>query len=119
MNILGKLFGTKEIIDAAISTGDKLFHTSEEKADHYLNVMKMYEAFKIAQRLLACIFGIPYALAWFITFIATFFRDDVSAQTALLSGTMGQIVTVIVGFYFLGGAINSIGKSNGSKEKST
>ena len=106
MNIIGKLFGSKEIIDAAINTGDKLFHTSEEKADHYLNVMKMYEAFKIAQRFLACIFGVPYSLAWFITFIATFFRDDVTPQMNLLSGTMGEIVLAIVAFYFLGGVVD-------------
>lgn len=110
MSIIGRLLGSKYIIDAAINTGDKLFHTPEEKADHYLNVMKMYEAFKIAQRLLACIFGVPYALAWFVTFIATFFADDVKAQLAMLNGTMGQIVAVIVGFYFLGGVVNGIGK---------
>ena len=102
-NLFGKLLGTDKIVDAAIATGDKLFHTSEEKSDDYLRVMKMYEAFKVAQRLLAIIFSIPYALAWFITFCVSF-AQDVSVQQELLNGDISRIVTAIVGFYFLGGA---------------
>jgi len=100
---LGKLFGSDKVIDAAIATGDKLFHTSEEKAEDYLRVMKMYEAFKVAQRFLAIIFSVPYMSAWFITYCASFFRD-VSVQQAILNGDVSNIVTAIVGFYFLGGA---------------
>ena len=101
--IAGKLFGSSKVIDAAIATGDKLFHTSEEKADDYLRVMEMYQAFKVAQRLLAVIFSVPYILAWFITYCVSFFQD-VTVQQALLDGDVSRIVTAIVGFYFLGGA---------------
>ena len=102
-NFVGKIFGSDKIIDAAINTGDALFYTPEEKAKNYLRIMKMYEAFKLAQRFLAMIFSIPYVLAWFITFCASFFID-VSIQKALLDGDIARIVYAIVGFYFLGGA---------------
>jgi hypothetical protein len=103
MSFWGKLFGSDKVIDAAIATGDKMFHTSEEKAEDYLRVMEMYQAFKVAQRFLALIFSIPYALAWFITFLCSF-KWDVATQQALLDGDISRIVMAIVGFYFLGGA---------------
>jgi len=107
LNLIGKLFGSEDIINAAINTGDKLFHTPEEKAEHYLLVMKAYEPFKIAQRYLALIFCVPYAVAWMMTFIASFWIDT-TAQSDLLSGTIGHIVLAQIIFYFGGGAITSL-----------
>lgn len=107
MGVLGKLFGSDKVIDGIVKTGDALILTNEERLDWHAKFLKLYEPFKIAQRLLAMTFGIPYAIAWVITFIASFFVDDVSAQMALLSGDMGTIVMVIVGFYFGGGMIES------------
>ena len=121
-SFVGKLLGSDKIIDAAIATGDKMFHTSEEKAEDYLRVMKMYEAFKVAQRFLALIFSVPYMLAWSVTFFASFFRD-VAVQEAILNGQVSRIVYAIVGFYFLGGAaegairgVNWLSKKSKSKE---
>jgi hypothetical protein len=102
--IIGKIFGSDDVIKAARDTGDKLFHTAEEKADHYLNVMKMYEAFKLAQRLIAMTVLPPYVLAWFVTFLVSFSSVKIEAQQAMLEGRMGDLVLAIVGFYFLGGA---------------
>lgn len=102
--IFGKIFGTEKVVDAAVSAGDKLFHTAEEKADNYLRVMKMYEAFKLAQRLIALTVLPPYVLAWFVTFLVSFSDKSTATQQALLEGRMGDIVLAIIGFYFLGGA---------------
>lgn len=107
MGFFGKLFGSDRVIEKAVdgvyNGVDKLVYTDEEKKDNYLRVMQMYTAFKVAQRYLSLIFGTPYAAAWFITFVASFFVE-VESQVALLNGTMGNIVLAIVGFYFLGGA---------------
>lgn len=106
--MLGKLFGSDKVVGKAVDgvyNGiDKLFYTDEEKKDNFKILLKLYEPFKIAQRFLSLIFGIPYAIAWFITFVASFYRD-VDAQMTLLGGDMGMIVLVIIGFYFAGGAI--------------
>ena len=102
--LLGKLFGSDKIIDAAVNAGDKMFYTSEEKADDYLRVMQMYTAFKVAQRLIAMAVIPPYVLAWFVTFLVSFSDRAIAEQQALLEGRMGDLVLAIVGFYFLGGA---------------
>lgn len=115
MNIIGKLFGSDKAISKAIDGAydglDKLILTPEERLDNFNKQLDLYEPFKIAQRYLACIFSIPYALAWIITFIASF-SIDVTTQKELLSGTIGNIVLAIVAFYFCGGVINGL-KSKG------
>ena len=108
MNVLSRLFGNSKVVQAGIDTIDAVFYTDEEKAEGKKDLLKAFEPFKIAQRLLALIFSIPYALAWSGTFIVSCFGIDVSAQERILAGTMGSIVIVIVGFYFTGGVINTI-----------
>lgn len=113
MNIFGKLFGSDKVIgrltDGIYNGLDALVYTPEEKAENFQKLLKLYEPFKIAQRFLALIFGIPYALAWFITFCLSF-KFNITFQLELLSGTMGQIVLAIVAFYFLGGTISGFKK---------
>lgn len=109
MNILGKLFGSDKIIDAGIKGIDAIVYTEEEKALSKLALLKAYEPFKIAQRFLALIFGIPYAVAWSVTFLVSFWLD-VDKQLELLSGDMGLANALILGFYFGGGAAESIFK---------
>lgn len=117
MGILAKLFGSDRVIEKAtdgIYNGtDKLIYTNEEKIDNFKSILKLYEPFKIAQRFLALVFGIPYAVAWFITFISSFYVE-VTYQLQLLNGTIGQINLAIIGFYFLGGAVSSFA---GTKKK--
>lgn len=106
MSFWGKIFGSDSVIEKAVdgvyNGVDKLIYTDEEKKDNYLRIMEMYTAFKVAQRFLAVIFGVPYALACFITFIASFWIA-IDKQQALLEGTFGNIVLMIVVFYFAGG----------------
>lgn len=122
MNIFQKLFGSEKVIGKAVdgiyNGVDKLAFTEEEKADNFRKLLKLYEPFKIAQRFLALIFGIPYAIAWLLTFSSTFFIDNIESielQIDMLSGTMGQIVLAIVAFYFLGGTLNSLNKDDRNK----
>lgn len=123
MNIFAKLFGSDKVIgkitDGVYNGVDKLVYSEEEKADNFQKLLKLYEPFKIAQRFLALIFGIPYAVAWGLTFLKTFITNDLAAidpQLSLLSGTMGQIVLAIVAFYFLGGTLNSLSNSSSGKK---
>ena len=109
MNILGKLFGSDKVIDAGIKGIDAIVYTDEEKAKSKLALLKAYEPFKLAQRFLALIFGVPYAAAWSLTFLASFWLD-VGKQMELLSGDMGLANALILGFYFGGGAAESIFK---------
>jgi len=117
MGILSKLFGSQKIIDAGISGIDKAFYTEEERADNIAKgmtlkamLLKAYEPFKIAQRFLALIYGIPYVTAWFGTFAASFFVDDSVQMELLKNSDMATANLIILGFYFGGGAAESIFK---------
>ena len=117
MSVLGRLFGSNKVIDSTIKGIDAAFYTEEEKAQSLerrislkISLLKAYEGFKVAQRLLALIYGIPYVTAWFATFAASFFVD-VEKQMAYLSDSdMATANLIILGFYFLGGAGESVMK---------
>jgi len=111
MNLLGKIFGSDKAISKAIDGAydgmDKLILTPEERLDNFNAQLKLYEPFKLAQRYLALVFCVPYAVAWMLTFIASFWIDT-TAQSDLLSGTIGHIVLAIVAFYFCGGVVTTL-----------
>lgn len=104
MSIFSRLLGSDKIIDAGINGIDAIFYTDQEKAENKKAFLKLYEPFKVAQRYLALIFSIPYVTAWLITFVASFWLN-VDKQIELLTGDIGTIVGIIIGFYFLGGSL--------------
>ena len=123
MGWFGKLFSSSEVvkdITSGISNGiDKSFYTDEEKADSFHKMLALYTPFKIAQRILAITFCIPYALAWFIMFLASFIYPLSQTQLSILNGDIGTIVITIVLFYFGGGALEgAIEKFKSSKPSS-
>ncbi len=109
MSFFSKLFGNDKIIEAGISGIDALVFTDEEKSNAKMQFLKLYEPYKLAQRYLALIYSIPYALSWLVTFIASFVVD-VTLQMELLKGDAFYINIVILSFYFGGGAAEGIVK---------
>jgi hypothetical protein len=109
MGFFSKLFGSDKILDAGVNGIDAMFFTDEEKSNAKMQFLKLYEPYKLAQRYLALIYSIPYALAWLVTFIASFFVD-VALQMELLKGDAFYINIVILSFYFGGGAAEGIVK---------
>ena len=123
MSIWGKLFGSDKaiggIVDGVYNGVDALVYTPQEKAERFERMLKLYEPFKITQRILAFIVGLPFviihticSIAWMLNiFIAT--NED--TYTLLLerlgdlmkynNDTLGQPFIIIVGFYFAGGMI--------------
>ena len=107
MGFSSRLFGSDKIIDAGVNGIDAMIFTDEEKSNAKMQFLKLYEPYKLAQRYLALIYSIPYALAWLVTFIASFFVD-VALQMELLKGDAFYINIVILSFYFGGGAAEGI-----------
>ncbi len=107
MGFFSRLFGSDKIIDAGVNGIDAMIFTDEEKSNAKMQFLKLYEPYKLAQRYLALIYSIPYALAWLVTFIASFFID-VALQTELLKGDAFYINIVILSFYFGGGAASGV-----------
>ena len=125
--------------DAVINTGDKLFYTAEEKAEDRIKqreffptLLKAYHPFKVAQRVLAIWFSGLYGLAFIIGLVVSVF-NMISTYKQTLAGivkeeivtisleplfalvgafSLGLIMLTIIGFYFAGGAINSMHKEN-------
>lgn len=128
MGILSKLFGSDKVIEAGMSAIDKVAYTEEEKADNNLKyqsvkiaLLKAYEPFKIAQRFIALIVGIPFVsihLALFafkvgLLLVTVFYGGSETYDFAVkeLSNmqtenneTLGEPFVWICIFYFGGGA---------------
>ena len=115
MGFFSRLFGSDKIIDAGVSGIDAMIFTDEEKSNAKMQFLKLYEPYKLAQRYLALIYSIPYALAWLITFVASFFVE-VALQMELLKGDAFYINIVILSFYFGGGAAEGIVKQIKGRE---
>ena len=126
-----------KVTDAVINTGDKLFYTDEEKADMKIKyaeslptILKAYEPFKIAQRVLAFWFSFLFGIA-FLTGLGMSITNIIIKYNALKDGialdkivlldiqplfnlvgafSLGIIMIAIVSFYFGGGVIDSINR---------
>ena len=124
MSMLGKIFGTESVINKGFDLVDDAFHTKQEQSEDAIratgakiNILKAYEAFKITQRFLAMLYGIPYVIAWFATLACSFFMN-VDQQFALLTQSdISMINLIVIGFYFGGGMLEgAITKYAGAKK---
>lgn len=108
MSLIDRLLGNSKVIDAGVDGIDAIFHTDEEKAKEKMTFLKLYEPYKIAQRLLMLIVCIPYVTCWVGAYIATSYNFDNEPLLKMLDGDMGTGFILIVAFYFGGGAVSGI-----------
>jgi len=100
--------------------------------NQFITLLKGYEPFKIAQRILVIFFSFMFGSAFMVGLGVTIFNMVITYR-ATLEGTakediitisteplfalvtafsLGWIMTAIVSFYFLGGTFNSLKKEN-------
>ena len=120
MSILGKLFGSSDHIskglDMVSSTGDALVFTKEEKAEWKLKLLQAYEPFKLAQRLLSLVVGIPFVFIHILACVLMACGVETASEVAKSNNeTLGLPFSLIVGFYFGGGAIEGALKAGKKK----
>jgi len=124
MGLLGKIFGSDDAISKAadgIYNGvDKAFYTDEEKAEGFLSLLKAYEPFKLAQRLLALTIAVPYVVIWVLCalmlVVGGFVDPAYGKQIAEAARTLGELnnntlgtpVALVLSFYFAGGALEGV-----------
>jgi hypothetical protein len=117
MKLLGKIFGSENVIKAGISGIDKAFYSNEEKADYHLKFLDAYEPFKLAQRLLALFVTSVYLLVFVVAAglmiwggIAEneLYINTSSDLMKLNNETLGWPVITILAFYFAGGTVNTL-----------
>ena len=107
---IGKIFNPNKLTDAIIDAGDAIVFTDEEKARMKIELLKHYEPFKLAQRLLALIFTINFIAAfWIGVALFVWFPNLASGFLGLVKAyDLGWIMLAIVSFYFTGGVINGL-----------
>jgi hypothetical protein len=111
------LFSSDKLIDNITSGVDKMVLTAEERLDNFKALLAIYTPFKIAQRILAITFCVPYVICWTINFIVSYSAVNTKPMSEMLDGDMGTIVITIVVFYFGGGALEGAVASFKGKSK--
>src|SRR6056297_1987990 len=115
MKLLSKLFGSDKVIDHAASGIDKVWFTKEEKAESWINTLKAYEPYKLAQRLIALLVTSVYLLVWLLSaamFVLSFWFEEIlevsKGLAELNNETLSLPFALIIGFYFAGGATEGL-----------
>jgi hypothetical protein len=119
--LLGKIFGSGDVIKSGIALIDS-FHTSTEeeilvKTKSKVDMMKAYAPFKLAQRYIALMFSFTFLFCFALTLLMVLTgQGDIEAVKSVLGDFyIGQIMLMIVTFYFGGGAIEGFMNSKGRK----
>jgi len=107
VGILGKIFGSGDVIKSGIDLIDS-FHTSTEeeiaaKTKAKVDIMGAYAPFKLAQRVIAFSFTFTYLVVLAFTLMDRVADAD-KVQRVLEDFQIGWAMIVILGFYFGAGA---------------
>lgn len=112
MTVLGTILGSKAIIEGGLKLIDNL-HTSDEeeiqaKVQGKINLLKAYAPFKVAQRYIALLFTFNFIISFWVAVGLWAYGKDMEGFLAIMSAfNLGLIMTMIVGFYFGGGFLES------------
>jgi uncharacterized ion transporter superfamily protein YfcC len=102
MSFWASVFGASNTVSKGLDLIDEAFYTDDERSERKKELLKAYEPFKLAQRMLAFIFCIPFVSLVSSLIIASFWID-VTEQLKLLAENFSLPIGLIVGFYFAGG----------------
>lgn len=109
LETLSKIFNPNKLTDAIINTGDALVFTDEEQTKMKLDMLKNFEPFKLAQRLLAFIFTVNFIVSFWVSVCLFFWYPtyfDGFLKT-IATFNLGWIMMAIVSFYFGSGFVNT------------
>lgn len=110
--ILAKIFNPGKLGESIISGVDKAILTNEEKIDYMKEMLKLYEPYKLAQRILAIMFSTAFLFVHVLTAITHFIYTLRELDTTLIkqlytynNDSLGMIVLMVMSFYFAGGVL--------------
>jgi len=120
-SVISKMLGSGDVISKGLDLIDSMHTSTEEeikaKADAKSQLLQSYAPFKLAQRYLALMFTAVF-LGMFVLVMGMTLagQGDVDAVKQILGDFwIGEIVLVIVSFYFGGGLAESVGTARRSK----
>jgi hypothetical protein len=114
--LLMKMFGSGDVVKQGLSLIDDIHTSTEEevaaKSKAKTDLLAAYAPFKLAQRYLALMFAFTFLLCFAITLSMTLAgKGDIDGVKAILGDFwIGEIMLIIVGFYFGGGLAESVRK---------
>lgn len=118
MGILGKLFGSSEVITKGMELIDKM-HTSDAeeigaKSKAKTDLLNAYAPFKLAQRYLALMFSTTYLITFVMVMVMslTGIAEVDVVRDVISEFYIGEILLTIIAFYFAGGTIASFAPKN-------
>ena len=112
--ILGKILGSGDVVEKGMALIDSMHTSTEEQikaqSDARIQLINAYQPFKLAQRYLALMFTFTFLSCFAITLGMTLAgKGDIEGVKAILGDFwIGEIMLLIVGFYFGGGLAESI-----------
>jgi len=114
--ILMKLLGSGDVVEKGMKLIDDMHTSTEEEVKAVskakTDLLSAYAPFKLAQRYLALMFAFTFLLCFAITLGMTLAgKGDIDGVKAILGDFwIGEIMLLIVGFYFGGGLAESVRK---------
>jgi|9_EtaG_2_1085328.scaffolds.fasta_scaffold09331_2 hypothetical protein len=123
MGIFKTLF-SGDVVKSGINLIDKAFYTDSEKAENFNKLLSLYEPYKIAQRLLALVIGLPFValhiivgILWVYSIFSTgpgleykFVFEQLKLVGEWNNNTLGEPFIYVIIFYFGGGAFEGVVK---------
>ena len=120
---IAKIFGADKVVSSSMDMIDKAFYTDSEKAEdrfkmeeqrakHRIELMNSYAPFKLAQRYIAFGFVFVFLFIMMNGVLATLYgwvdlQNVENAKEFANKMWLGEIILMIVSFYFGGGLIES------------
>lgn len=112
--ILGKILGSGDVVEKGMALIDSMHTSTEEeiaaKSKAKTDLLAAYQPFKLAQRYIALMFTFTFISCFVLTMGMTLAgKGDIEGVKAILGDFwIGEIMLLIVGFYFGGGLAESI-----------
>ena len=121
MSILATILGSSGVIKAGFKLIDDL-HTSDEeeiaaKSKAKTDLLEAYAPFKVAQRYLALLFTFTFLGCFILVMYMTLFQEAniTDVRGVIDEFWIGEIMIVIVGFYFSGGMVEGALRARNKK----
>lgn len=121
IGILAKILGSGDVVKQGIELIDSMHTSTDEeiaaKSKARTDLLQAYAPFKIAQRMLAFMFGFTYVICFAIVLGMTLSGkgnpDDVTKVMDQFS--INYAMLLILGFYFGGGAVEGLMEKRNKK----
>lgn len=112
--ILGRILGSGDVVEKGMALIDSMHTSTEEevaaKSKAKTDLLAAYQPFKLAQRYIALMFTFTFISCFALTMGMTLAgKGDIDGVKAILGDFwIGEIMLLIVGFYFGGGLAETI-----------